>query len=320
MRKLAKFIIIISILLLIAGGALTAYAFARNEFVNSRGKEVINKYEFENEIENIDIDVQLTNLTINYVEGNKCVIDCVEKEDVKNEAKIENNTLIIKQNDTRKWYQKFFFNFGFELKVIVSLPKNTYNNLKIKSETGSINVGKNLTFTDATINSSTGGIKFYSNVNNNLVIGSSTGGIGIENININNANITSSTGGVIISKVNALGDITYKGSTGGIKFVDSTMNSVKVNLSTGSTSFVNTIANSRIDVDSSTGSVKFDRADAHDLKIHTSTGSVSGTLLTPKIFRAKSSTGTPHTDDTTTGGICEVETSTGGINLTVINK
>ena len=78
MRKFAKFVIIISILLLISGAGLTVLAYKRNEFKNTGGNEVIKNYDFEENIENINIDVETTDVIIKYVEGTKYKIECID--------------------------------------------------------------------------------------------------------------------------------------------------------------------------------------------------------------------------------------------------
>jgi len=45
------------------------------------------------------------------------------------------------------------------------------------------------------------------------------------------------------------------------------------------------------------------------------TGSVTGTILTEKVFLAKSGTGRVSVPQTVSGGICEIVTGTGGIEI-----
>ena len=47
------------------------------------------------------------------------------------------------------------------------------------------------------------------------------------------------------------------------------------------------------------------------------TGSIKGVLLTPKIFLTDTSTGSITVPHTTTGGVCDLSTSTGTINISI---
>ena len=57
----------------------------------------------------------------------------------------------------------------------------------------------------------------------------------------------------------------------------------------------------------------------NELKIITSTGDIEGTLLSDKVFIVKSSTGDIHVPSSITGGRCEITTSTGNIEVRVVN-
>ena len=57
----------------------------------------------------------------------------------------------------------------------------------------------------------------------------------------------------------------------------------------------------------------FDRCDAAELSITTDTGDVKGTLLSDKVFIARTDTGRVHVPETTNGGKCKITTSTGDI-------
>ena len=81
--------------------------------------------------------------------------------------------------------------------------------------------------------------------------------------------------------------------------------------------FGNILANDKIDIRRSTGSVKLVDSDANSLYIKTSTGSVNLTLLSEKVFYATSSTGSVSVPKSTTGGLCEIHTSTGSIKAVV---
>ena len=68
---------------------------------------------------------------------------------------------------------------------------------------------------------------------------------------------------------------------------------------------------------SSTGDVDLIDSDSDTFDIETSTGHVKGTILTTKIFDAKSDTGKVDVPLSGTGGLCKIRTSTGSIEIKI---
>lgn len=79
----------------------------------------------------------------------------------------------------------------------------------------------------------------------------------------------------------------------------------------------NLIAQGKISVEMDTGDIKFDKCDAAEIDILTSTGNITGSLLTDKVFIARSNTGRINVPETTTGGKCKLTTNTGNIKIHV---
>lgn len=77
----------------------------------------------------------------------------------------------------------------------------------------------------------------------------------------------------------------------------------------------NVIAAETFSIERSTGKVRFDGCDAAEILVKTGTGDVKGTLLSEKIFIARSNTGRVDVPQTVTGGRCEIITSTGDIEI-----
>ena len=63
--------------------------------------------------------------------------------------------------------------------------------------------------------------------------------------------------------------------------------------------------------------MRLERCDAAEIMINTDTGDVEGSLLSDKIFAAKSGTGDVEVPETGTGGRCIITTDTGDISITV---
>jgi DUF4097 and DUF4098 domain-containing protein YvlB len=86
---------------------------------------------------------------------------------------------------------------------------------------------------------------------------------------------------------------------------------------TGDLSLSDVIATGKFSIERNTGDVEFDACDAAELMVETDTGDVTGSLLTDKMFFAEADTGSVRVPKTTSGGRCEITTSTGDIRITI---
>lgn len=88
--------------------------------------------------------------------------------------------------------------------------------------------------------------------------------------------------------------------------------------STGDVSLERVIASESISVQRSTGDIELERCDGAELFIETDTGDVEGALLSDKVFFADSDTGEIDVPKTTSGGLCEIFTDTGDIQMEIL--
>lgn len=68
-------------------------------------------------------------------------------------------------------------------------------------------------------------------------------------------------------------------------------------------------------VRSSTGDIRLERVDAASLAIAATTGDVTGALCSEKRFAVHTGTGDVSVPATASGGVCEIETSTGDVHI-----
>lgn len=132
-----------------------------------------------------------------------------------------------------------------------------------------------------------------------LSVKSSTGNICVENITADVLDLSVSTGDISVSNVDCK-NVISSGSTGDIYLK-------------------NVIATEKFSINRSTGDIKFHRCDAAEIYLKTDTGKVVGSLLSDKVFITETSTGKISVPKTTTGGKCEITTSTGDIKIEVIH-
>lgn len=276
-------------------GAMAALDFDFSKI--STLKYETNTYEVNGDFDKISIDVNITNIVFAQSDDESCQVVCFEAEKVKHSVRCTNGTLTIGVIDTRKWYDHFGISFASP-KMTIYLPKSEYASLSIDTNTSDIDIPKSFSFNELEIETNTGNVDCIANISNSIKIESDTGDIGI-------------------SSVSSKCDIDIKTDTGSIKLTDVNCTNFSAESDTGNISLVNVIAENGIYVESDTGNVKLKNSDASKLSIETDTGNVTGTLLSEKIFIAKSSTGRVKVPDTESGGKCEIRTATGNIKIDI---
>ncbi len=287
--------IIFGSILLVGGVAVAGVAIA-NGVANS--KKETNTFEFTDEqtFDKININLETAELEIKFSTDGKAKVVCDETEKYHHTVAVENGVLKIDSWQNRKWYELFMFDWT-KKKVTVYLPSTNYSTLEVQQSTGDIYIPSDFTFENTSINASTGDIKFESKVTNNL-------------------SIIASTGRIYANTVSAK-EMTLKTSTGGIETNKCSADNLVIRTSTGDVSIIDTIVSNEIDVSASTGDIRFRDSDAGTIKAKTTTGRISGTLLTTKDFYASSTTGHVNVPHSTTGGKCELRTTTGDIDIAI---
>ncbi|MGI6359844.1 MAG: DUF4097 family beta strand repeat-containing protein [Acholeplasmatales bacterium] len=320
MKKGLKISIIVASILLVVGLGLFITVMAVNDFDFSQTisiKYVTETYSVNEDFENIRVEVETTKVIFEASEDEKTKVTCSETNKLTYDVGIKNNTLVISAVDNRRWFNTFsFFNFRKEAMTIY-LPKDTYNSLTIKNQVGTITIPKNFTFEEVDFENGTGSVNLYAKVNNDIKIVVETGDIRLENITANNISLQSSTGKHILTNVSATNNINIKANTGSVILTSVRSKTLRVVADTGTVKLNDVISTDYWNIITTVGSVVLTNSDAGEIFIKTTTGSVKGSLLSSKIFMARSDVGKITVPRTTTGGICEIETDTGTINITI---
>ncbi len=276
-----------------------------------------NTYEISEAFDRISINTNTADIVFAVADDDKCRVECHEEEKAKHSVTAEKGTLDIEVTNSKNWYDYIGINFVSSPKITVYLPTADYTSLFIHGYTGDIEMPKNFTFKDVDISTSTGDIDFYASASDMIKIKTSTGQIRTENISVGALDLSVSTGKVTVSKVSCKGDVTVCVSTGKTYLTDITCEHVISSGSTGDISLKNVIATQKITVERSTGDVILDGSDAAEISIQTDTGDVTGTLLSDKVFIAKTDTGRVDVPKSVSGGRCEVTSDTGNIRLKI---
>ena len=275
------------------------------------------------EFRSISIQTNTADVVFVFSEEEECKVVCQEPEGLTHSVSVEEGllegTLVIKVQDTRKWYDHLGISFG-EIKVTVYLPYSLFlGDLSIETNTGDVEIPDFFTV-------------------RSVDIVTDTGDVSVGNVNVaGNVSIATDTGDVSLNAVGAFGALRVKTNTGDLDCYGGSAASVVAQTNTGKTElqylttegsmFVsantgnvllrNTKVGSKLTVVTNTGGVTFDRSDAALISVTTDTGDVTGSLLSEKIFFANSKTGKIQTPKGMSGGECEITTDTGDIILTI---
>lgn len=302
---------------IIFAGAMTVLKWDFRKL--STVKYETNSYEINEEFNNISVNIDTADITFVSSEDEKTSVVCYEEKNEKHAVTVKDGTLAIEVVNTKKWYEYVGVNFGSP-KITVYIPKGEYGALSIKTDTGDIKIPKEYKFESINISGSTADVTNYASVSSNIKIKLSTGDIYIKNISANTMNLTVSTGKVVAKEVNCKGNVNVKVSTGDTELSGVTCKNIISSGNTGDIYLKNVVAEEKLSIKRSTGDVIFKKSDANELFVKTDTGDVKGSLLTEKVFIAKTDTGRVDLPKTVTGGRCEITTDTGDISITVEKK
>ncbi len=320
MSKTAKISLIVATILVVAGAGIFVAAMSQCnwDFTKlSTVKYETNAYTAQGDFDNISIDTATADILFVPSEDDSCKVVCYEQEKVKHSVKVENNTLVIKVKDERKWYEHFGI-YVDSPKLTVYLPDEEYDALVVDESTGKVQIPEEFAFESIDITASTGAVSNYANASGDIKITTSTGKITVKGVSADNIELSVSTGKVEIEDVTVDGDVKIDVSTGRILMTDVRCENVISTGSTGDMSLKNVIASEKMSIDRSTGDISLEGADAEDIIIETSTGKVRGTLLTEKEFITDTSTGDIDVPKDGDGGKCVITTSTGDIEISIV--
>ena len=259
-------------------------------------KQVTNEYEVCESYRDISITAIDADVTLIPSQNGETRVVCLEDEKVQHSVSVKDGVLVIEAIDNRDWYNHIGFNFK-KAEISVYVPAGTYGDLSIDTDTGDVEISGDFEFLHIDVSGSTSDVTNRATATESVKIEVSTGDVLVENISTGWLEISVSTGDTKIKNVSCDTFVT-KGSTGDLDMA-------------------NVLVSGKMSVNRSTGDVEFFGCDASEISIETDTGNVSGSLLTSKIFVTDTSTGKIDVPKSTTGGLCEITTSTGDIHITV---
>ena len=284
---------------LVLAGLLTVtcgLAMAQWDFsLLSSTKLETNTHEITEVYQNISVATDTADVVFIPCEGEKTSVVCHESVKETHRVEVRDGTLFIELVDTRKWYD--YINVSFEsASITVYLPQSAYGALRVKTDTGRVEIPEKFSLGTLEISTDTGDIVCDAPVAGDVKLQSDTGDVRFGGADAGAFSVQTSTGSVHVEGTKVSAGLAAKTSTGEI-----TLDGV--------------IAAGAMEITSSTGEVELSFCDASRLQIKTSTGEVEATLLSEKQVDADSSTGDVDVPRNGHGGACVIRTSTGDITV-----
>ena len=275
-----------------------------------------NDYEILEKYQHIWVNTDTASVKLVPSESSATTVICYEQKKSTHSVSVKDETLVIDINDTRKWYEHIGINFDVP-KITMYIPKGEYGDLSVKSSTGNVEIPSDFKFKSIDIMETTGMVTNYASATEKIKIKATTGDICVKNIVSESLDLKVSTGKITAEGIICEKDVTVEATTGKVILGDIQCKSIKSVGDTGDIQLESVIARGKLSVERSTGDVKLSGCDGAEIFIKTDTGDVLGSLLSDKVFITKTDTGDVNVPKTTSGGICEINTDTGDIDITI---
>lgn len=320
MKKAGKVILITAAVLLLIGLLLLIAALASNHWDFSAvvgGEYRSRTVRLEEAIRDISIRCGTEDVRFVQSEDGVCSVEFYERENEPHSAAVLDGTLTVTVEDQREWYQRITL-LSFERpSITVHLPRSKYAALHIENSTGAVEIPGEFRFDSIELSTDTGSLRCGASALEQIRISGGTGSVRLEELSAKDLTVTVSTGAVDLRSVECGGHLQVDVSTGRVSLADLRCASLRSEGSTGDLYMKNVVAVGLISVERSTGDIRLEKCDAGELSLETDTGDVTGSLLSEKIFVARSDTGSVDVPDTVNGGKCRITTDTGSIRVTI---
>ena len=293
-------IIIISVLL-VMGAVLLVGTLASVDFDFTRlggGKYEIYTHDIDGSFTDICINVDTADIKFAVAPDGKCRAEFFEDKKVRYTAEVERETLNIKIDDHRRWYDYIGVNFGIP-KITLYLPVGAYRDLSVRNSTGNTEIPDGFDF-------------------ENIGITASTGNISLTGTKASSLTLSLSTGNITVSDVNVENDVTVSVSTGKVSITDLACRNLSTVGDTGDIMMTDVSVSGCFDAKRSTGDISFEDLDANIMTVKTSTGHVKGSITSDKAFDVKTDTGKIKVPHVFSDSENKIKTSTGDVIINVV--
>ena len=297
LKKSSKILIRIALLLCVSGACVLLFSFFALRFDLSKIREINYEYnayygwDIAEDFDRIVIETKTADIQVGSYSLGENNVECDEETRLKHTVTVEDGTLFIIVEDTRKWYDKLIKpREDAEVRVWIPFEREEFKSIEIKSETGDVTVGYGLQFDKMTIETDTGDVLAVSKVLDELKVKTSDGAIHINNENRKHWYPEDTDKGDALF-------VSAETDTGAVYLGDMTCCNLKVKSQTGDVTFKN-----------------FEVLEF--ISVETETGVVTETLLSGKTFHTE--TGQDDIPESNVMGTVEIRTDKGKTEIEIV--
>ncbi len=366
MKKAVLITILIAIGMILAGGAMVFVSMAATGF-NIKNLAQTEEYEekkfdITEDFTNINLDMDSKGLEILKSSDENTHLIVYEKEHEHFEVNVNDDTLevVFKEDENVSWIDSLVILDIQTENNKLYLPKDTYDNVVAKVESGSLTSEIAITFGDTDITLGSGELNLANTTLQDLDITVGSGNIIMNTINAKDVNAKSNSGRIEIATITSKSltadagsgsikimgadveeSIKAKSSSGSVHCDDAkcreaslksgsgSVNTMNVtcegnfegNTSSGSVNLFETVSGGDLKAKTGSGSIHLDSCDGANMELQTSSGSIKGTIKSGKIFETKTGAGSISVpSNDLNGGQCNVRTGSGSIKLELVTE
>jgi DUF4097 and DUF4098 domain-containing protein YvlB len=319
--KKMKKALIIAVILLVVGGLFVGAGWVlleQNPPLQNAVKDANYPYGIDNLPTKIDIATLDSRVEILPSTGDEWHVECKDTEKLYHTVELVDGVLTIRQNGTaRKWYEYITLQGVKPLSVTVYLPVGTYESLNIHSTSGSIKVREGFTFSNASLQNTSGSITCSSHIAGALDVKNTSGSITVSGGVDGDLHVKNTSGSIdICGEVN--GKLEVTNSSGSIKVKEVTPTSVTIKNTSGGIDLYDVVCQGAIKVENTSGSIEFERCDALSFDLRTTSGGIRGSILSAKTFDCRSTSGGVRVPNDGNGGNFLARSGSGGIKIEIV--
>ena len=251
-------------------------------------------------------------------EDGKCRVVFTESNKVTYSSNVEDGTLTIKRVEDRKWYDYFGFNFT-SYSVKLYLPETKYNYVNIKTFSGDIELSEGLTFHHVNLDCSSGDIRCYAAIDDNLFAESSSGDMDIKGISpANGITLANTSGDIKLSDIDSACKIDISNTSGDIIANNISCENLEIRSTSGDATLNSVIASGKIKIKSTSGDIRLDGCDANEFDVRSTSGDIEGTLKSDKVFNVHTTSGDINVPSSVEGsGTFSADVTSGDVKISI---
>lgn len=314
-----KWFIAAAVLLFFGIGIIIGVTVAvDNDYTKLNTSEVKeNTVEITDEFLDISVESGVGDVVFALSDDEKCKLNYRQRSGFDYSAEVSDNTLVIKENDKRVWYDRIDFSFSTEpVRITVCLPRKQYGNLTVCADSADVSVPDGFCFDKIVIKDNSGDVVCKASAAESVRAETDSGDINVSDITADELVLSTFSGDIEISgvKCTACSVSTDSGET---EFSSVDCSNLSAESSAGDITMKSVIASGKIAVNSLYGNIEFNESDAGEISVKTDCGNVSGTLLSEKVFLTHTYSGNISVPGSVSGGKCEINTLDGNIEISV---